>query len=1054
MGNGKYDVSLSSGGVLPITKSNQGAKVGTGQSCIYGGEKVSDNKAYFVNAEAQKNDLHIYKLTENSWNSFYDYGAKTGGLKAEAIAVEHEREVVEDKKPFECDVNSYVFTSDLDSSYTIPLLVDLAEDNASKAIKKGNPFAEAHINAIGFNPVDGFIYGFYYKDYSIIQVDSNYTVRKINISSNSSNHNLPNRHFYLGDVSKDGIYYLTYDEDSHGNSVGISNMYAVDLKNRKFIENIVLDYETNSVTSKIKNADFAINPKDDNLYMVNQDNGQLVRINLKGDKKGQVEELGNSNIQGRSVANFFDKDGNFYFSAEYNKSDGSMGKAIFKIDISEPWSSDDVTKDTKASATFFSNAPIAAGDGARCALAPISHKATLSIDKKKVSIPENNNTKEIIVTIRSNMPLQSDIYIKVAQVPNEGSATVRKDYVHSGIQSILFPKGSTEVSFKISDVVIDDEVVENTENFFYMFYVASGYEDKARFGGEVTKLEVEILDDDEAEFTAYDPNQRGDLSERNITTKIVAKEFTLTLASLNQKSANQPYIRDFDSNSTRVKIVDESECTKAVSLLEENTFSRFTVPENVSSVEQKFRIAYAIKKAKVQFLWKDRFGKEHTSCSKDNFAIRPDKYLFQNPSNHGVLKAGELEAVKIIATTYDSNSSTPSYNENRASFKVEADQNNTNCAYKQSDLNVSGIRKFINGTLDGNFSYKNVGVIDLNISEKKGSEFAKVDEDDTNDSQRLISPASVSLKFVPFAYQLSASYKNTHTDSNYAFYGGLAHGEGPKWSITIEAVDNNGIKLTNFDKECGAIDVPFSLDLNITSSENPTLKSNGEVHGNIVDSNITKDKFVQGKATTAILINFDKSPKPMNPTLVKIDKITASTPVASGVSIVGNLTNVDPVGGVTYQYMRAYIQSPVEVIGSKTLRTKVYYETYQSSGSAVPAKSNGSFSKSGERNWHQVRHESKSGLMSFSNPRAKYSGRIAISNEGNTTLKVIANDLPEKNRVSVKVVSPEFSVGAVDRVSTSVSFIPNTANWAGKGKQGKTIDTNVSKRNGFKKYSW
>ncbi|RUM66023.1 MAG: hypothetical protein DSZ06_04065, partial [Sulfurospirillum sp.] len=111
MGNGKYDVSLSSGGVLPITNSNQGNIVGSSEDCIYGGEKVSDNKAYFVNAEAKKKKLKIYKLTGTSWESFYDYGLKTGGLKAEAIAVEHEREVltpsnlIADYHFDECDYN-------------------------------------------------------------------------------------------------------------------------------------------------------------------------------------------------------------------------------------------------------------------------------------------------------------------------------------------------------------------------------------------------------------------------------------------------------------------------------------------------------------------------------------------------------------------------------------------------------------------------------------------------------------------------------------------------------------------------------------------------------------------------------------------------------------------------------------------------------------------------------------------------------------------------------------------------------------------------------------
>jgi hypothetical protein len=611
--------------------------------------------------------------------------------------------------------------------------------------------------------------------------------------------------------------------------------------------------------------------------------------------------------------------------------------------------------------------------------------------------------------------------------------------------------------------VIDDSKIENTENFFYLFGVDTNDKEVARFEqGGLAKLEVEILDDDTSDFTAFDPNQTGDLSDRNITTKIVGKRFTLTLASFN----TDPNLRDFDSNNTMVRIATASECQERNiskildfgGLSRFSVFSRFSVPDGSYYVDKNFTINQAIKDARVQFVWQDNKYNhaKHASCSTDHFAIRPEKFIFQKPTNNKVLKAGNMQNVKIIAATYNSSNPAQNYNENRVSFTVEANQSNRNCSYNQSDLDVRRISQFSDGVLDGNFSYKNVGDIDLNISEINGSEFAYVDRGDTkDDSQRLISPAKVSVKFVPFGYKLSADYNNTHTSNNYAFYGGLARGKGPKWSITIEAIDSNGNTLSNFDKSCGAIDVPFSIDLNITSDAHPKLVSNdGNISGNRVDSNISKDDFNHGKATTDIMINFDKPIQPINPTRVKIDQITASTPIGGGSSVDGNITNVKPVGGVTYQYMRAYVQSPVEVIGSKTLRTQFYYETFESSGAIVKAKDKKSLSKSGDRNWYQVNYDNTSGLMSFSNPFAKYPGRVTITNEGNTTLRVDANDLPEKNRVTVKVVKPEFSIAGDDKISTSVSFIPNTANWAGKGKEGKTVDTDVSKRNRFKKLNW
>ncbi len=262
---------------------------------------------------------------------------------------------------FSCDTNSYLFGSDQSASYSKAYELNLKDETVSA----GTKFGTSHINAIGYNVDDDYIYGFEYGSGKVVRVDANFNVTRLNVPA------LPDENYYLGDVSLDGIYFLANREstssssssrrgggrrggtDSSSNTSALVQIQRVDLKTTTLLPKLTLVYP--SGMTKIVSADFAFNPKDNKLYTVNSANNKLCKIDPVS---GTVEELGSVGISSTySVINFFDNEGSFYFHAN---------DKVYKIDHS-------VLSSGTPTAHPYKTLPglISSGDGARCPNAPI-----------------------------------------------------------------------------------------------------------------------------------------------------------------------------------------------------------------------------------------------------------------------------------------------------------------------------------------------------------------------------------------------------------------------------------------------------------------------------------------------------------------------------------------------------------------------------------------------------------------------------------------------------------------------------------------------------------
>jgi len=102
--------------------------------------------------------------------------------------------------PFTCSSNAYIFTShDSKDNPTDVYTTDIVSSSFNLIAEDINP---TNINAVGYNMIDNYIWGYDKITEEVKRVDANYTVIAYTIDG------LPQHGYHAGDVSTDGILYL------------------------------------------------------------------------------------------------------------------------------------------------------------------------------------------------------------------------------------------------------------------------------------------------------------------------------------------------------------------------------------------------------------------------------------------------------------------------------------------------------------------------------------------------------------------------------------------------------------------------------------------------------------------------------------------------------------------------------------------------------------------------------------------------------------------------------------------------------------------------------
>lgn len=239
-------------------------------------------------------------------------------------------------EPFNCDYNAYLFQAN--DVYAI----DLASGSSYLVKKDVTP---GSVNAVGYNPADGYIWGSLSSpSKSIVKISKNFQTETFYIPE------LPTANRYVGDVSSTGIYHL---------KPGGSTAYRVDLNPESDTYGQFLS--TFTLSSNINIHDWAFNAVDGLLYSVEKKTNKLYRIDPD---TGEVLNLGVVPIlNGLSYtfgAVYFDVEGRFYVSAN------QTGTVYVIQDVQN------LEVGSTLDSNLFAFGPSSSlNDGARCPTAPV-----------------------------------------------------------------------------------------------------------------------------------------------------------------------------------------------------------------------------------------------------------------------------------------------------------------------------------------------------------------------------------------------------------------------------------------------------------------------------------------------------------------------------------------------------------------------------------------------------------------------------------------------------------------------------------------------------------
>ncbi|SFO80551.1 LruC domain-containing protein [Enterovibrio norvegicus] len=207
----------------------------------------------------------------------------------------------------------------------------------------------SHINAVGFNDPDRYIYGFDHDNANVVRIGKNYTGEQVAVSGLPEGIN-----FISGDV-QDNIYYL------HRRELGL---FKIDLSPLATDPSTTLTAEAmTSNMGVIRASDVAISPIDNKMYLVDNNDYDLYQVDLTtGDTNLVTSMIPQIGVPaGGFGAIYFDVNGNLYLS---RNSDGS----IFRANLSD---TDDIALGD-IGIEFFATGPASnQNDGARCANAPV-----------------------------------------------------------------------------------------------------------------------------------------------------------------------------------------------------------------------------------------------------------------------------------------------------------------------------------------------------------------------------------------------------------------------------------------------------------------------------------------------------------------------------------------------------------------------------------------------------------------------------------------------------------------------------------------------------------
>ena len=412
--------------------------------------------------------------------------------------------------------------------------------------------------------------------------------------------------------------------------------------------------------------------------------------------------------------------------------------------------------------------------------------------------------------------------------------------------------------------------------------------------------------------------------DNNLTTQIANNNFDLYILSKdkdtgeNKKAAITKVVFMYYDNGDNTNCSGTNEENQTV--CDDSTSTN--CPDTNSSGEAKIsdvNVSKAVKciKVHIEGMQLDTTNSNpalQEANSTDDFAVRPKEFNITNIPEE--IKAGSEFNLTIKALDENSND-TKDYNE---TLSIKGDSPEINYTDKKSNCITGNLNKkaggdFKDGETNVTLTYSEVGELNITVKEINGSEFAKVDNDDTPLSSRLIKEKNITLAFIPHHFDRNATLSNG--DSGFTYYDyNLSKKALIDLNITAKNEQNETTK--NYNEKCYSKNIEINVSLNklyngdinvskIRYFYEDTNDNNSSVYevglnddlniSNYDKSNFTTDN--NGSTEIRIYFNFDRNiSNPSSPMEVNISEINVSDANISDT----NQTYVKKDGNATFFY--------------------------------------------------------------------------------------------------------------------------------------------------------
>ena len=497
-------------------------------------------------------------------------------------------------------------------------------------------------------------------------------------------------------------------------------------------------------------------------------------------------------------------------------------------------------------------------------------------------------------------PLPGHYYRLLIDTRNSSTLVKVERDTGSGYTSIIPWTDATQAAAAPTDYLLS---LTSSTGASTNYHAADNFTLKALSCGTIQIIPPSIR----GQFDAWDTFRS--LSDRTISTKIVAKAFDLNISSLD---ASRSTLQDYNGTV----------CVRLTNNADQNlTGWNKLLFNNVKSMPTTFTLNRAIggsDSAGVDIHWKNSVDttcpltlETDTADSSDRFAVRPKTFAIS--SSNAI--AGSDFNLTFTAPNFGLTASSD-YNETVGnSFDVTYAEHNASCISGIFNTPINSGWSFSNGSKKLTTRYNEVGIIDINISDTAkacNSKFARIDCDDADVSgfytavnDLSIGTAQTQIAIKLHHFDLNATLLNANSGAFTYLSNDLNMSSMLNLKVTAQN-EQNGTTL-NYDKNCYAKATTLNLPHSIVPAPLTTVlyhenlsSSDGNISKSIpISLPFAKTIFTQGIAPLNLLINFDRNRSaPLNPFDFNISNATLTDSDA----VIGTAT---PQGSATFVYGRA-----------------------------------------------------------------------------------------------------------------------------------------------------